>query len=199
VWNSGEQIVSQRKTRVVRTYEQAWPLESAWSCPDREIDPVPLSATGRGAPQPFALPAFLGASFAVLRGYWNALKRGNAAIPFADDFSPAALGRLSETTALVHVIDKPRQFRFELVGAKVSEYHRSELEDFFAGDVSSRAPLDYFVSQCSATVESAAPSFYWYAATGGEYKRLMLPFWGDGRVSAILVAFDLGHGGSDAG
>ena len=182
--------MSQRKTRVVRTYEQPWPLKSIWSCPDRAIDPLPLTATGYGAPQPFALPAFLGASFAVLRGYWNSLKRGNATIPFTDDFSPAALGRLSETVALLHVIEKPQQFRFEMAGAKLSEDYRGALEGRVAGDVTVREPLDYFVSQCSATVETSAPSFYWHAAPGSEYKRLMLPFWGDGRVNAILVGFE---------
>lgn len=164
---------------------------------------VPQSAAdtehARSTGQPFAMPDFVGAQFAALRGYWNSLRRGNAEIPFADDFSPAALGKMKAQIALLKVFEKPQRFRFDLVGAHVAQVHGADLKDRFADDISPRAPLNYLAAQCATTVESAAPTLYHHPrnAAPADYKRLMLPLWGDGRVNAILAAFDF-RGGSDA-
>src|SRR5579863_3583733 len=110
--------------------------------------------------QPFAVPLFLSAEFAAIRGYWNSLKRGSATVPFTDDFKPATLGRLSEMVALLQVFEKPQRFRFDLTGSNIIRWHGGELDDRFADELSRRPPLDYFVSQCSATVEAGNPTFY---------------------------------------
>lgn len=179
------------------------PLEaSKWWCPDRN-DTLAQSAAEAGnmksVDQPFALPEFLSAEFAALRGYWNSIRRGEAKIPFADDFSAAALGRMSANLALVHVFENPQRFRFDLAGANVASVYRAELENRFVDEISPGAPLDYFAAQCATTVESAAPSLYDHRRTPGsaEYQRLMLPLWGDGRVNLILAVFDF-CGGTNA-
>jgi hypothetical protein len=149
--------------------------------------------------QPFAMPDFVSAQFAVLRGYWNSLKRGNAAMPFTDDFSPAALGKMATNFTLVHAFQNPQRFRFDLAGAHVAQVYGAELENRFVDEVSPRAPLDYFAAQCATTVESAAPTLYNHpgAAGAAEYQRMMLPLWGDGRVDAILTLFDFREGSDD--
>jgi hypothetical protein len=186
--------VADQKTRVVRVYDDPSLLKAReWQCPDRDIS-FPAVGTGSAAPvsQPFPLPAFLDAQFAALRGYWNSLKRGNAGNPFADDFSFGALGKLADSVALIHVFEKPQRFRFEMAAGSVTELFGDELENRFADELEIRTPLQYFAAQSSATAESGAPTFYRYSQPGesAEYGRLMLPFWGDGHVSTILVAFE---------
>lgn len=186
--------MSDRKTRVIRVYDDPSLLKGGgWWCPDRNTSSGAVGTRG-AAPdnQPFALPAFLDAQFAALRGYWNSLKRGNASTPFADDLSLAALGKLADSVVLIHVFKKPQRFLFEMAAAKVIELYGEKLEDRFADELDARTPLQCFASQSSATGESGAPSFYHHSQPGDsvEYKRLMLPFWSDGHVGTILVAFE---------
>jgi hypothetical protein len=191
--------VTDGKTRVVRIYDAPLlPKASGWQCPDRDISHLAgRSESEPAVDQPFALPAFLDAQFAALRGYWNSLKRGNASNPFADDLSLAALGKLADSIVLIQVFEKPQRFRFEMAAANVARLYRGELEGRFADELDIRAPLQYFAAQCSATAESGAPTFYRceQRADSAEYKRLMLPFWGDGHVSTILVAFETRQNG----
>lgn len=169
------------------------PKGSTWLCPDRD---EALSATDtkkqESMDHPFAMPDSVSAQFAALRGYWNSLRRGNADIPFSDDFSPAALRKMAANLALLHVFKNPQRFRFDLAGANVASVYGAELENRFADEAGPHAPLDYFVAQCATTVENATPTFYNRPQTAGsaEYRRLMLPLWGDGRVNAILAVFD---------
>ena len=166
-----------------------------WWCPDRdETSPPTVADTENTKPtkQPFAMSGFIGAQLAAVRGYWNSLKRGNANMPFTDDFLPAALGKMAANVALVYVFQKPQGFRIDLVGAHVGKVYGADLGNRFADELRARAPLDYFVAQCATTVESTAPTVYDHPRIDGstEYQRLMLPLWGDGRVNAILTAFD---------
>ena len=169
----------------------------SWWCPDRAETPPQSAAETENTEttgKPFAMPDSVGAQFAALRGYWNLLKRGKADIPFTDDISFAALDKMAADVALVHVFKNPQRFRFDMTGPNVARVYGEKLENRFADEVSSRAPLDYFVAQCATTVESAAPTLYDHPYIGGgaEYQRLMLPLWGDGRVNAILAVFDIG-------
>jgi hypothetical protein len=180
---------------VIRVYDDPSLLKAGgWWCPDRDTDSDAVRTRG-AAPenQPFPLPAFLDAQFAALRGYWNSLKRGNASTPFADDLSLAALGKLADSVVLIHVFKKPQRFLFEMAAPKVAELHGEKLEDQFADELDTGTPIQYLNAQSSATAESGAPTFYRYEGPDGsaEYKRLMLPFWGDGHVSTILVAFEM--------
>ena len=60
----------------------------------------------------------------------------------------------------------------------------------FLDEASLDCPLEFMRSQCSATVECEAPTFYKQDAipdpvrTG--YSRLLLPMWGDGHISMLL-------------
>ena len=132
----------------------------------------------------------MSAEFAAIRGYWNSLKRGAATIPFTDDFKPGALGRLSEIIALLEVFEKPLRFRFNLAGRNIAKWYGGELEDRFADELIARPPLNCFLSQCTATVESGGPTFYSHARAGenSAYQRLMFPLWGEGHSNAILAA-----------
>jgi hypothetical protein len=142
--------------------------------------------------QPFALPASLSTRLAAIHGHWKMLKRGNATIPFTDDFRPSLLGGLGENAALIACLEHPQQFCFTTAGKNVSRCYGGDLEGMFAGELSSRTPLHLFRSQCSATVDQAEPNFYRHPAEAGHggYERMLLPMWGDGRVNAILAAFD---------
>ncbi len=173
-----------------------------WWCPDRdETMPSGTADTenAKSTGQPFAMPEFVGAKFAAVRGYWHSLKRGNANMPFTDDLLPAALGKMAANFALMHVFQNPQGFRFDLVGAHIAQVYGGELGNRFADEVGPRAPFDYFVAQCATTIESAGPTLYDHphTARSAAYQRLMLPFWGDGRVNAILAVFDF-RGESDA-
>jgi hypothetical protein len=144
------------------------------------------------AEQRFALPAFMSAEFAAIRGYWNSLKRGTATMPFTDDFRSGTLGRLSEMIALLEVFEKPLRFRFNLAGRNTVRWYGGELDDRFADELIVRPPLDDFLSQCTATIESGGPTFYRCTPEGsnGKYQRLMFPLWGEGHSNAILAAFE---------
>jgi hypothetical protein len=148
--------------------------------------------------QVFALPPFLSAEFAAIRGYWNSLKRGAAEIPFTDDFKPGTLGRLSAKAALIEVFEKPQRFRFDLAGRDISSHYGGELEDRFADDLGEKPPLDDFQAQCSATVRSGSATYYRHAGDGenSAYQRLMLPLWGDGHCNAILTVFESANKGA---
>ena len=139
----------------------------------------------------FAVPAFVSADFAAIRGYWNSLKRGGATIPFTDDLKLSALGRLADLAALIQVFERPQRFRFISSGRKLVRWHGSELDDRFADELTPRAPLDCLVSQASATVEIGAATFYRHVTDSTpDYQRLMLPMWGEGHSNAILCAFE---------
>ncbi len=141
--------------------------------------------------QTFALPNFMSAEFAAIRGYWNSLKRGAATIPFTDDFKPGKLGRLSEMVAMLEVFERPLRFRFNLAGRNIERWYCGELDDRFADELIARPPLDDFLSQCTATIENGGPTFYRHAPEGGgRYQRLMFPLWGEGHSNAILAAFE---------
>ncbi len=51
--------------------------------------------------------------------------------------------------------------------------------------------LDFLLSQCNATVEARAPTFYKHAGAP-PYARILLPMWGDGRIGMLLGAVELG-------
>lgn len=195
--------MAERDTPILPFIRRPSPLKGVtpW-CPDRdETMPLPAADTGhaKSADHPFAMAEFLSTELAALHGYWNLLKRGNADVPFTDDFSFAALGDTTADIALVHVFQNPQRFRFDMAGGHVAQVYGDELENRFADEVRPRAPLDYFIAQCATTVESAAPSLYSHPRIDGaaEYHRLMLPLWGDGHVNAILAVFDI-RGESDA-
>lgn len=136
------------------------------------------------AAQPFTLPAALETDLQRVRTYWDGLKRGQATVPFWDDLDLGALGALAGQALLLDVFERPLRFRFSSVGKEIAHKVGRPIADKFADEVDPNGPLAYFSAQCSATVESAAPSYY----KGEGFARLLLPLWGDGRIGMLLGA-----------
>jgi hypothetical protein len=121
-----------------------------------------------------------------VRNYWIGLRRGQADIPFTDDV------RLSEITdaaevILLDVFQSPARFRIAVVTRGLIARYGQSAEGLFADEMDPKTPLDYLQSQCSATVEGRAPTYY-RSETAPAYARLMLPLWGDGHINALLCA-----------
>src|SRR6185437_15950280 len=91
----------------------------------------------------------------------------------------------------------PQRFRLNSVGDNwLADSHR-DLAGRFLDEIEPGAPpLAFLLSQCAATVESGKPT--WHArhaperasATQPAFERLLLPLWGDGRISMIFGAID---------
>ena len=134
---------------------------------------------------PFQLPKTLPSVLSDVYDYWDGLIRGKASdMPYWDDVNlsdmPSAAGHLMLMTAFA----KPERVRFDIVGKKISSQYGHELTGSFADEIDPKAPLNFLVSQASATIEGQMPSYY----QDGNSGRLVLPLWGDGHVSMLLGA-----------
>jgi hypothetical protein len=108
-------------------------------------------------------------------------------MPFWDDFAPSSLRELSEDALLVDVFAKPVRFRFDsVVGAEVERRYGEAVRDRFTDEIEPRAPFDYLNAQASAALEAGGPTLYRASA----FSRLMLPMWGDGRISMLLCVYE---------
>lgn len=135
---------------------------------------------------PFPVPAHLSPNLARVHAYWRSLLRGAATMPFADDIRLTDLPDLSEGMVLIEVFDQPERFRFAVVGAAFS----SELAGRFLDDTDLDAPFEFLRAQATATVEAAAPTWFRREGERAAQARLILPAWGEGRVSLLVVAVD---------
>lgn len=135
---------------------------------------------------PFALPATLESGLARVHAYWEDLKRGENNMPFWDDINLSSLPDLSGALMLIDVFSRPERFRFNTVGAQVATHHSEPVTGKFADDLELQRPFRFLRAQCSATAEARAPTFY--RDNGDGSSRLLLPAWGDGRVSMLLGA-----------
>jgi hypothetical protein len=140
--------------------------------------------------EPYALPHTLERDLARVREFWDGLKRHEAKMPFWDDVKISALPDLAGRMMMIEATDKPVRFRiaFGLVGADIKQHYGNDLSGKFLDEIDPAAPLQFLLSQCSAAVESRAPTYYGDNGAGG-YSRLVLPLWGDGRVGMLLVAY----------
>ena len=127
---------------------------------------------------PYALPHTLERDLARVHEFWEGLKRHEADMPFWDDVKISALPDLAGRLMMV---------AFGLVGADIKQSYGHDLSGKFLDEIDAAAPLQFLQSQCSATVESRAPTYYRNDDAGG-YSRLVLPLWGDGRIGMLLVA-----------
>ncbi|NNM75181.1 hypothetical protein [Enterovirga aerilata] len=134
---------------------------------------------------PFPLDQDLPSDIERVLAYWEGLKRGEATMPFADDLSLAALGEIAGKTVLIEAMDLPPRFRFAEAGDEVARrWGKHDLEGCFADEIGRGAPFDFLLAQLSATLEAGGPTL-WRSEESG-YSRLLLPLWGDGRVSTLL-------------
>lgn len=136
---------------------------------------------------PFGVPVHLSPDLTRVEAYWKGLLRGSAKIPFWDDAKLADLPDLADRLFLVDVFDRPQRFRFDLVGRALSG---DGLAGVFLDEAELGRPFEYLRAQATATVECAAPTFFHDDAGSGPYGRLLLPMWGDGRISMLLGALD---------
>ncbi len=141
---------------------------------------------------PYALPSTLAADLNRVKAYWLGLLRGSAEMPFADDLSLEALPELAPSLALIEVFILPERFRFAYIGADLAANQPKPLGDKFLDEVDLYSPLEFLRSQASAAVESGAPNCHNQPASADDslpaYNRLVLPLWGDGHCSLLLVA-----------
>ena len=141
------------------------------------------------ADNPYPLPGKLGATLQRVADYWDDLKRGGNKMPFWDDVKPSMLKDVADRLMMIDVYGGPERFRIRTVGADIGE--SAALVGKFLDEGALPGRLDYLLSQCSATVEARAPT--WYKQTGAPpYARLVRPMWGDGRISMLLGAVELG-------
>jgi hypothetical protein len=139
--------------------------------------------------RPFGWPDIVERNTAELWSYWDRLKRGNAEMPFSDDIKLGEIPRLAGGVFLLRVFENPRRFRFDAVGPDVGTFYQGNLEGEFVNEIQIRRPVDYLVSQCHATLEARAPTFYRSAPTPEDrdgYNRALFPFWGDGHIDALM-------------
>ena len=132
------------------------------------------------AHNPFPLPAALNRDLAAVEALWRGLRRAQNVMPFADDLKPAALAEVTGRVLLLDAFEKPERFRFSLLGGDLLLPQDKALSGEFIDEVDLPGPLGFLRAQASATVEARAPTYH--------RGRLLLPMWGDGRVSLLLGA-----------
>lgn len=143
--------------------------------------------------RPFAPPRRMSPDLVRVQAYWEGLLRGSAKVPFADDLDLSALPDLSGRLFVVGVFNKPERFRIDLVGEELTTAFGQEAAGLFADEIAHVPPFKLLASQCSATIEAAAPTWFEDNTTVAEgYRRLLLPLWGDGRISMLLGVVDQG-------
>jgi hypothetical protein len=99
----------------------------------------------------------------------------------------SALNEAGANPILVDAFERPFRFRVAVAGRSVIVRYGQPVEGMFADEIVPNAPLDFFLSQCSATLEARAPTYYRASAAPG-YSRLILPLWGDGHINGLLGA-----------
>lgn len=132
------------------------------------------------AHNPFPLPAALDRDLAAVEALWRGLRRAQNDMPFADDLKPAALAEVTGRVLLLDAFEKPERFRFSLLGGDLLLPQAKALSGKFIDEVDLPGLLGFLRAQASATVEARAPTYH--------RGRLLLPMWGDGRVSLLLGA-----------
>ncbi|HEY8003851.1 MAG TPA: hypothetical protein VIE16_06465 [Phenylobacterium sp.] len=136
---------------------------------------------------PYAVPTRLPPDLARVQAYWQGLLRGGATMPFADDLNITDLPDLAGRLVLIDVFGPQQRFRFAQVGQTLT---KEELAGRFLDETELHRPLAFLQSQCDATVECAAPTYFRDDAVAMPYGRLLLPLWGEGRISMLLGAVD---------
>ena len=151
------------------------------------MQPQALEAATMKTKHPYAVPARLSPDLARVQAYWEGLLRGAATMPFGDDLKPTDLPDLVPHLFLIDVMGPHERFRFGLVGEALAP---EGLAGRFLDEFDPHRPFEFLRSQCVATVECSAPTYFRDAAAALPYGRLLLPFWGEGRISMLLGAVD---------
>jgi hypothetical protein len=134
---------------------------------------------------PFALPEKLDRDLSRVQSYWEGLRRGGNDMPFWDDVKLPVLQEQATGVLLIDAFAQPERFRFNFLADAFKG--TGELKGSFADERDLPHPFEYLRAQCSATVEARKPTYYRQDGKDG-YARLLLPMWGDGRISMLLGA-----------
>jgi hypothetical protein len=166
--------------------------DAAWSAPG--VASVEDRLTMTGGAHSYSLPGELEPDLSRIQAYWNGLRRGANDVPFWDDVKLSLRSRLGRELMLIDVFENPLRFRFDLIGADVTNRYGGTIGNSFLDEIDLHAPFDWLTLQCKATVEGHAPTYYCQTAFRkgdagpGGYARLLLPLWGNGRVEMLLGA-----------
>jgi hypothetical protein len=133
---------------------------------------------------PFALPEKLDDDLSRVQSYWDDLRRGGNDMPFWDDVRLDALQERAASVLLIDAFAQPERFRFNFLSDALKA---GDLKGRFADERDLPHPFEYLRPQASATVEARKPTYYRHDGKDG-YARLLLPMWGDGRISMLLGA-----------
>lgn len=146
-------------------------------------------------PIPYSVPKKIEPRLARVLAYWESLKRAENNMPFWDDVTTSSLPDLADRLMLIKAFAKPERFRLQSVGQQLIDRYGEPVAGKFIDEMELRTPFEYLRSQCSATVESCAPTYYQHGPSNlenprvaGSYSRLLLPLWGDGHIGMVLGA-----------
>jgi hypothetical protein len=146
---------------------------------------------------PFSLPETIEPALTRVLAYWQRLKRAENEMPFWDDVTTSALPDLADRLMLIRVFAKPERFRLGSVGRQLLDRCGEPVAGHFIDEIELPNPFEYLRAQCSATVESRAPTYYQHCPGGPEqsrrvdsYSRLLVPLWGNGHIGMVLGAVD---------
>lgn len=142
--------------------------------------------------RPFAPPEHLLPDLLRVKAYWQGLLRGSAEMPFWDDLDLTTLHDIAGRLFLVGVFSKPERLRLDIVGEDLAAAQGAPVAGLFTDEIACAPPLNFLNAQASATLEASAPTYAEGALPDGRtYRRLLLPMWGDGRISMLLGVVDL--------
>ncbi len=141
---------------------------------------------------PFPLPDFLQGELARVHAKWEDLRRAGNSIPFWDDLNLAAITAERGRLLLLDVFEKPERFRFTFADPNLVPSQEASLSGKFIDDIELGENFAFLRAQASATVEVRAPTYYRCGSRGLSpgFARLLLPMWGDGRISMLLGAVE---------
>ena len=108
-------------------------------------------------------------------------------MPFWDDVKPTDFPDIVGHAFLIDVLGPPERYRFDQVGEALAS---EGLAGKFLDETPSHRPFEFLRSQCAATVECATPTYFRDDGAALPYGRLLLPLWGEGRISMLLGAVD---------
>jgi hypothetical protein len=108
----------------------------------------------------YSLPGELEPDLNRVQAYWNGLKRGANDIPFWDDVKFSLRSRLGRESMLIDVFENQLRFRFDLMGADLTDWYGGTIGNRFLDEIDLHAPFDGLTLQCKATVEGCAPNYY---------------------------------------
>ena len=141
-----------------------------------------------GPANPFPLPDSLIDGLARVHATWQGMRRAGNSIPFADDLNLPALSGEGGRILLLDVFANPERFRFSFADPNLVPTQEAGMSGKFIDDLDLGDSFAFLRAQASATVEARAPTYYRIGSRGLSpgFARLLLPLWGDGRISMLL-------------